>query len=244
MPQNKRIRVLGLIAGMVHNLDQLPSPPSPRTPSPTISESTASSLSPPPTPQSLFKTIPLPALIPYIHPAITYTGTPPCLGFDLAFPPSHLLTPDSPSIGSDRSPVSPHSIQSVDLALLCEPAIYPPTPSIILQTEALPWSITVTAGSTFVTLYDILQALHSSLRLQVTKTEWASFSRGSQDAIFTSFLERVDRISGRIKREKQLGKGVRRLDFLVGRTKFFGISPYGGKPGVYRVHWEIGRRRG
>lgn len=244
MPQSRRVRVLDPIASMVHNLAQLPSPPSTRTPSPTTSESTASSLTPPPTPQSLFKTTPLPALMPYIHPAITYTGTPPCLGFDLAFPPSHLITPDSPSISSDRSSVSSHSVQSIDLALFSEPAIYPPTPSIILQTEALPWSITVTAGSTFVTLYDILQALHSSLRLQVTKTEWASFSRGSQDVIFTSFLERVDGFSGRIKREKQLGKGVRRLDFLVGRTKFFGISPFGGKPGVYRVHWEIGRRPG
>jgi len=125
--------------------------------------------------------------------------------------------------------------------LLSEPAIYPATPSIILLTDALPWSITVTTKSTFITLYDVLQALHSSLRLQVTKVEWASLSRASQAVISTSFHKRVNGFSDRIKREKQLGRGVRRLDFLVGRTRLFGISALGGKPGVYKVHWEFGR---
>ncbi|KAF9644374.1 hypothetical protein BDM02DRAFT_3071275, partial [Thelephora ganbajun] len=114
---------------------------------------------------------------------------------------------------------------SVDLTLLSEPATYPPSASITLLTEALPWSITVTAKSTFVTVYDVLQALRSSLRFQVTKVEWASLSRASQDVIAASFHKRVGGFSNRLKREKQLGKGVRRLDFLVGRTRPYGISP-------------------
>ena len=59
--------------------------------------------------------------------------------------------------------------------------------------------------------------------------------------IAASFHKRVDGFSDHIKREKQLGKGVRRLDFLVGRTRFFGISAFGEKPGVYEVHWEVGK---
>ena len=125
--------------------------------------------------------------------------------------------------------------------LLSQQATYPASPSIILLTEALPWSITVEAKSSFVTVYDVLQALHSSLRLQVTKTEWASLSRASQDMIAAYFHKRVDGFSDLVKREKQLGRGVRRLDFLVGRTRLYGISPFGEKPGVFKVHWEIGR---
>jgi hypothetical protein len=176
-----------------------------------------------------------------IHPAITYTGIPPYLCFDLAFPPSYLLVPDSPSLSSDFSSASSGSVETANLLLLSEPALYPASSTITLLTEALPWSVTVTTKSKFVTLFDVLQALHSSLRLQVTKVEWASLSRASQDVIAASFHRRVDGFSDRVKREKQLGKGIRRLDFLVGRTRFFGISPFGEKPGVYKVHWEIGR---
>jgi len=98
---------------------------------------------------------------------------------------------------------------------------------ITLLTETLPWSITVTAKSTFVTVYDILQALHSSLRLPITTAEWTSLPRASQDVIAASFHKRVGGFSDRIKRGEQLGKGVRRLDFLVGHTRFYGISPFG-----------------
>ena len=243
MPQGRRVRVLDPITNVVHTPAELSPPSSPRTPSPTLSESTASSLTPPPTPQSLFTTAPLPASMDQIHTAITYTGLPPYLCFDLAFPPSYLLVPDSPSLGSDCSstPSSSGSIGSLNLLLLSEPAVYPATPTVTLLTDALPWSVTVTTKSTFITLFDVLQALHSSLRLQVTKAEWASLSRASKDVIAASFRKRVDGFSDRIKREKQLGKGIRRLDFLVGRTRFFGISAFGEKPGVYRVHWEVGK---
>ena len=244
MLQGRRARVLGSITNTVHSPVEPSPPPSPRTPSPTFSDSTASSMTAPPTPQSLFTTIPLPALIPEIHPAITYTGTAPHLGFDLTFPPSHLLVPDSPSLGSDHSSISSRSSESVDHTLLFEPAVHPAFPSIALLSEALPWSVTVIAKSTFVTVYDVLQALHLSLRLQVTSVEWASLSRASQDTISTSFHKRVGRFSDRVKREKQLGKGVRRLDFLVGRTRLFGISRFGDKPGVFKVHWETWRPEG
>ena len=72
--------------------------------------------------------------------------------------------------------------------------------------------------------------------------EWASLARASQDVIAASFhCKRVDGFTDRLKREKQLGKGVRRLDFLVGRTRLYGISPFGEQPGVFKVHWEVGR---
>ena len=244
MVHGRRVRVLDPITNAVHSPDELSSPSSSRTPSPTFSESTASTLTTPPTPQSLFSTMPLPASKPQIHPAITYSGLTPYLCFDLAFPPSYLLSPSSPALGSDRSSGSSTSFESVDMTLLSEQATYPASPSITLFTEALPWSITVTGKSTFVTVYDILQALHTSLRLQVTAMEWGSLSQASQDVIAASFHKRAGGFSDRIKMEKQLCKGIRRLDFLVGRTRLYGITPFGEEPGVFRVHWEVGRLSG
>ena len=127
------------------------------------------------------------------------------------------------------------------MTLLSEQATYPASHTITLLTETLPWSITVTAKSTFVTVYDILQALHTSLRLQVATREWTSLSRASQDVITASFHKRVGGFSDRIKRGKQFGKGVRRLDFLVGHTRLDGISPFEERPGVFMVHWGVGR---
>jgi len=239
-PQGRRVRILDPVMNAVHNTAELSPPSSPRTPSPTFSDSSASSLAVPPTPQSLFSTIPLPALKPQIHPAITYTDPLPHLCFDLAFPPSYLLVPDSPALGSDHSTTSSYCFECVDTTLLSEQATYPASHTITLISEALPWSVTVAAKSTFVTVYDILQALHSSLRLQVETTEWTSLSRASQDVITASFHKRVGGFSDRIKRGKQLGKGVRRLDFLVGHTRLCGISPFEERPGVFMVHWDVG----
>jgi len=38
-------------------------------------------------------------------------------------------------------------------------------------------------------------------------------------------------------REKQLNKGVRRLDFLLGNTKLLGIAPVPDKPGIFTLCW-------
>ena len=103
MPQGRRVRVLDPITNAVHSPAQLSPPSSSRTPSPTLSGSTASSSTPPPTPQSLFSTMPLPASKRQIHPAITYTGIPPYLCFDLAFPPSAAIAVLHPPVRSRAS---------------------------------------------------------------------------------------------------------------------------------------------
>ena len=153
---------------------------------------------------------PLPASRAEIHLAITYTGTPFDLCFDLAFPPSYLLDSDSPTVDSDLG--SSFSL-CVDTTPLSEQTPYPASASIIFLTEALLWPITVTAKPTFATVYDVLQALRSLLGLHVTTTEWGSLSRASQDMIAASF---------RLKREKQLDGGVGRLDFWGAGRDFTG----------------------
>ena len=74
--QGRRDRVLDPIASAEHSPTELSPPPSTRTPSLTLSDSTT-----PPTPQSLFSTMPLPVSKRQIHPAITYKGIPPYLCF-------------------------------------------------------------------------------------------------------------------------------------------------------------------
>lgn len=188
----------------------------------------------PVTPQSLFTPMPLPARI---HSAIAYTGIAPPLGFDLAYSPKHII--HTPSLSSGRSSVFSPSFARAN-SVLYESAVCPGSPCITLLTEALPWSIIAAAKSGVVTNYDVLRAIHKSLRRPITQTEWASLSSVSQNMISLSFHKRVEGFPDRVKRDKQFGKGVRRLDFLAEHTRLLGISQFGEGLDVYRIHWDFG----
>ncbi|KAF9645925.1 hypothetical protein BDM02DRAFT_3063862, partial [Thelephora ganbajun] len=109
---------------------------------------------------------------------------------------------------------------------LDEPVAYPHMTSIVLFSDLLPWSTRVEAPTPgdVVTIFDVLQTLHTVLRTPISKSEWNSLSAHTQDSVSTAFYHRLGGIRDRSAREKQLKKGVRRLDFLLGNTKLLGIS--------------------
>jgi hypothetical protein len=88
-----------------------------------------------------------------------------------------------------------------------------------------------------VTIFDVLQTLHAALRTPISKSEWNSLSSHTQHAVSGAFYHRLGGIRDHSLREKQLKKGVRRLDFLLGNTKLLGIAPLPGKPGVFTLYW-------
>ena len=126
--------------------------------------------------------------------------------------------------------------------IFLESATLPGRPFIKLVTAGLPWSIAVAAKSTYnlVTLYDVFEALYLSLRIQVKKAEYWYPSPAYQKEIAASYHTRVDKIPDKTMRKEQREKGVRRLDFLVGCTRFSGISTYGKDSDVFEVHWDVG----
>ena len=258
MPQGKRVHFIDPVTDDVFFPDMLNQPVLPQTPSPTFSISSfqSSQLS---TPSSfLSHYIPLPHVTAYgmaqrVHPAVSYSGRIPPLYLDVTVPPSQLVEPvprksskggwfpkcsrpsarQSPLTGRKASPVP------FDPSLFGEPVAYPHMSTIVLFSDLLPWSIQVEAATPndVVTIFDVLQTLHTALRIPISQSEWNSLSSQTQNSVSAAFYHRLGGIRDHSLREKQLKKGVRRLDFLLGNTKLLGIAPIPDKPGFFTLYW-------
>jgi len=225
-------------------------PLSPLTPSPTYSDFSLPS-SDPLTPPSLpYHLSPVRTVgnVTRVHPVIAYNDRTPPLYFDVASPPSRSLPIHSPSSGSQRG-FLPHASQAsppplgFEPVLLNEPATYPPLSSITLMSDLLPWSIHVEASASLsvpvVTIFDVLQTLYITLRIPIAPCEWANVPTTAQSLISAAFYRRIDGIRDYNLRDSQRRKGVRRVDFLTGRTRLIGLSPVPDKPGVFVVSWGL-----
>jgi hypothetical protein len=259
MSYEKRVHFVDPVTNDVFFPDMLNPPVIPQTPSPTFSVSSFPSPPQPTTPSSSRSYYaPLPPLATYgmvqrVHPAVSYSGRVPPLYFDVTVAPSQLAdtVPQKPSKGgwfskcsrpsARQSPLTGRSASPVrfELSLLDEPVTYPHMNSIVLFSDLLPWSTRVEAATPddVVTIFDVLQTLHTVLRIPISKSEWNSLSAHAQDSISAAFYRRLGGIRDHSSREKQLKKGVRRLDFLLGSTKLLGISAIPDKPGVFTLCW-------
>ena len=196
----------------------LPPSPGPSTPpplDPAFSSANPSSPSPFPT---------------FFHPHV-YTPSPIPQAYALPYTPPAPLTPDvrlhpalrAPNLQYDvRSPPtqsSPHLSQ----VILSTPASIPPLPSLGLRVGDLPWLFNVlpkvglSPGNTYVTVQDVLLAIHYHLRTAVKGAEYEAMSRSRKAEIFREFERRVG--SDTLQR----GKGLRRVDFLNGRLRAQGL---------------------
>ena len=259
MSHDRRVHFVDPVTNDIFFPDMLNPPVIPATPSPTFSISSFPSPPQPTTPSSSRSYYaPLPplatyAMVQHVHPAVLYSGRVPPLYFDITVSPSQLAdtVPQKPSKGgwlskcsrpsAQQSPLTGRSASPVrfELSLLDEPVTYPHMNSIVLFSDLLPWSTRVEAPTPddVVTIFDVLQSLHTVLRIPVSKSEWNSLSAHAQDSISAAFYRRLGGIRDHSLREKQLKKGVRRLDFLLGDTKLLGISAVPNKPGVFTLYW-------
>lgn len=100
---------------------------------------------------------------------------------------------------------------------LASPAVYPRTHSLKLEYfQGYPQIINIEPFSNYpgayVTVEDVLRAIHEDLKLPLLKREAINFARTEQAAIRAAFNERC-------KTEEVLSKGPRRIDCLCGRDK-------------------------
>ena len=259
MPYEKRVHFVDPVTNDVFFPDMLNPPVIPPTPSPTFSVYSLPSSPQPTTPSSSRSYYaPLPpfatyGIVQHVHPAVAYNGRVPPLYFDVTVAPSQLAdtAPQTPSKGgwfskcsrpsAKQSPLTGRSASPVnfELSLLDEPVTYPHMNSIVILSDLLPWSTRVEAPTPddVVTIFDVLQTLHTVLRIPISKSEWNSLSAHAQESISAAFYRRLGGIRDHSSREKQLKKGVRRLDFLLGNTKLLGIAAVPDKPGVFTLHW-------
>ena len=101
------------------------------------------------------------------------------------------------------------------------PATHPPAKVMKVIAAGLPWSITVeptTTSSPFVTVLDVLHALYASLHKPIKQAEFDAVSQSYRDLISKAWHHRLDRISSRSDEKVERARGVRRMDFLLGKS--------------------------
>jgi len=83
----------------------------------------------------------------------------------------------------------------------------------------------------FVTVADVLAKLYGLLRLVISQNELNFQSQESQRDISAAFYQRVNRDPWTAAVEKK--KGLKRIDFLKGHTRFMGLTSTKVGPDVW-----------
>jgi hypothetical protein len=105
------------------------------------------------------------------------------------------------------------------------------SPSLGSTTGSSPESGGFGAGAGYVTVFDVLLALYSSLRTIVHPSEYERLTRAprvpshAKDSVTSAFWARLGHVGGDAKKkEEQKRKGVRRIDFAGRSTTFLGLT--------------------
>ncbi|THH01685.1 hypothetical protein EW145_g6867, partial [Phellinidium pouzarii] len=123
---------------------------------------------------------------------------------------------------------------SVCSSMFLEPATYYPTQYMCITLRPFP-AVRIyidVQSNAYVTVGQVLEALHSSLRRQLTRYEWASLTSTEKWHVAAAFFERCA-LSSNWNRDYY--GGVRRIDLLCRKTLFRGLEP--SREGLYT--WKL-----
>ena len=126
----------------------------------------------------------------------------------------------------DLSLPSKYHLQSfLPSHVLAEPATSPPLPSMNITCRNLPWVVRVAPSGhskqgPFVTVNDVMDTLRRAMRVIVTKAEFDQVQTvDRQRRIEDAYRRRYQKIGD----EQERCTGIRRVDFLMGKTTFAGM---------------------
>jgi len=202
----------------------IPLSPVPSTPSPAYSQSSLPSTTgpyTPPTPTVLpphaFSPVKKNPVVPHLNNSHFFPGAP-----TSPAPPSlHDLLANPQGVRLDVAfPPHPDRLH-IHQSHLSMAATHPPARLVKLVAAGLPWSITVeptTTSSPFVTVLDVLHALYTSLRKPIKQAEFDAVSKSYRDSISKAWHHRLDKISSPSDVKAEKARGVRRMDYLLGKT--------------------------
>lgn len=211
---------------------------SPPAPSPSYSLSSLPSSSGPITPPSLPGVLPGPSpyafslpparprsksrVRPRVHALLALNRSPP-VNYDLSLHPSTMST---------------HHI-SLSTITLAESAVHPPLPLLTLVSPHMPWSISVSASSNgaYVTVSDVYSAIYRSLRQNILPVEYHALpSDRDKRRVSAAYETRYRRLRGSRDYDHEKRAGVKRVDFLMGHTKFLGLTSTDSGNGVFVIN--------
>ncbi|KAJ7464050.1 hypothetical protein FB451DRAFT_1370440 [Mycena latifolia] len=173
-----------------------------------------------------------------IHPWLNGDTPSPVFHFDLApgqFAPLRMVNANPP-----QSAV-------LGVAEISEPAFHPPLNALRILHPRIPfWPVDLAlpeelAGAVPppISLGDVLVALHRSLHERISHADWAALSAEDEQAVTKAFVQRcraeavrsgVPPAHLRDREVTERNQGVKRVDFLLGKTVFKGLVRAPGDP--------------
>jgi len=141
------------------------------------------------------------------------------------------------------STITTHNNYSLSTRTLREHATTPPLPFLTITSIHLPWTIKVYASNgVYVTLEDIFDSIYRTLRTNITSAEFNMFStQDDQRRATRAYEKRYRRLRNTRAYEEEKRGGMKRVDFLMGHTKFLGISNSSRRSDEWqlRVAWSL-----
>ncbi|KAF9529817.1 hypothetical protein CPB83DRAFT_764334 [Crepidotus variabilis] len=161
--------------------------------------------------------------------------------FLLAFSPF-----SEPAIPWDLSYPAPKSYMGADgydlltVDTLVEPATSPPLGSLLITHPNLKWNVEILPSDhepgAFVSVNDVLVSLYRELRLAIHPLEYAELPEGEvRSSVDAAYYARCGRIRDTQIRMLEEKKGIKKIDLLMGRSRFLGLSGTHTSPDV----WEL-----
>lgn len=116
-----------------------------------------------------------------------------------------------------------------------EPATHPSvsTMTIMFHSPALTLSLAAPAEARFLSVFEVVTQLHTKLQKSINRAEFASLSDAEAKEVAKAFYRRCQRKGDDASAEVQ--KGVKRVDYLRGRTRFRGLS-WAEWPDAWTLH--------
>ena len=213
---------------------------SPPTPALSFNEHSPASSAAPLTPPNAYQSLPGPspytvsfsnkqALATYapksparvrIHPYLELSSVP-AINYDLM---------DHPSSVYD------HHNHRISSRVFTEPASTPPLRKLSIISEHLPWTISIPASNgSYATVGDVLDGVHRGLRTNITPAEFSSLSSDDGRRATRAYEQRYRRYRSTQAYEHEKRGGMKRIDFLMGKAKFWGLAMTSHGSDVWRL---------
>jgi len=150
-----------------------------------------------------------------VHPVLEATPSGPILRYNLVDPPS----------GNALTLRSREVVRSLTAALN-EPVTNPPVQYLTINCPHLPWTIRVTASSLgFVSVNDLLVHVYHALRKPITPSEYALLGKErDKERAAQAYRDRYRRLRNDRDYQAEKAGGMRRVDFLMERSRFGGLT--------------------